>query len=296
MAQSSTALAEPMDPPRSRVSGLDENVLSNRNFERLARHIYAYSGIKMPPSKRTMIEGRLRRCARSVGAATLNEYCDYLFDHGGLEREEVHLIDAATTNKTDFFREPAHFDYLTASLLPKMISEGRTKLKVWSAACSMGAEAYTLAMLFEEFARTRGRFDYTILGTDLSTRVLDQALSGVFSEQMIEPVPQPLRERYLMAARDPRRAEVRIVPQIRAKHRFARLNLMDDRYAVEREMDIIFCRNVLIYFDKPTQTKVITQLCDHLRPGGYLFLGHSESIAGINVPVDTVANTVFRRR
>lgn len=282
--------------PQAHAIMAAEDGLSARNFARLAEYIYAYSGIKMPLSKKTMLEGRLRRCARNAGAASLDDYCDYLFDRQGLEAEIVPLFDAVTTNKTDFFREPAHFDFLTSNALPALVSEGRTKLKVWSSACSTGAEAYTLAMVFEEFARGGPRLDYATLGTDLSTRVLEQARAGIFAEAMIEPVPQDLRRRYLMSARDSQRGEVRIVPRVRAKHSFARLNLMDATYPVDRDMDIIFCRNVLIYFDKATQEKVLTRLCSHLREGGYLFLGHSESLAGVSLPVTAVANTVFQRR
>ena len=270
--------------------------LSARNFARLAEYIYSYSGIKMPSSKKTMLEGRLRRCARNAGSESLDAYCDHVFDEGGLETELVQIFDAVTTNKTDFFREPAHFDVLVSTVLPALVAAGRSKIKIWSAACSTGAEAYTLAMVMEEYARTAGKLDYSIFGTDLSTKVLEQAHSGVFSEQMIEPVPQALRQRYLLKARDPRRKDVRIVPKLRSKHSFARLNLMDETYPADRDMDVIFCRNVLIYFDKPTQEKVLKRLCGHLRVGGYLFLGHSESLTGVDLPVAVVANTVFQRR
>jgi chemotaxis protein methyltransferase CheR len=138
--------------------------------------------------------------------------------------------------------------------------------------------------VLEEHRRTNGQ-DYHIHCTDICTEVLSQGVSGVFPEAMADPVEMELRRRYLLMARDPGRAEVRIVPQIRAKLKFARLNLMDASYPVDRDMDIIFCRNILIYFDKPTQSKVLERLCGHLRPGGLLFLGHSESIAGLDLPV-----------
>lgn len=269
--------------------------LSPRNFARLAKLIHSYSGIKMPSNKRTMLEGRLRRRMRLVHIDALNDYCAYLFDGGGLESEIIHLIDAVTTNKTEFFREPTHFRFLQTQALPALAAAGRRTIKVWSAACSTGAEPYTLAMVLEE-NRKRSRQDYEILCTDLCTQVLAQAVAGVFSEAMIEPVEMELRRRYVMRAKEPGRAQVRIVPELRSKLSFARLNLMDEAYPVETDMDLIFCRNILIYFDKPTQSKVLGQLCRHLRPGGYLFLGHSESIVGIDLPVVQIANTVFQRR
>lgn len=269
--------------------------LSSKNFKRLADLIQGYSGIKMPANKRTMLEGRLRRRMRATHIPTLNDYCAYLFEEDGLESEIVHLIDAVTTNKTEFFREPAHFQFLRNSALPAIAKAGRREIKAWSAACSTGAEPYTLAMVLEDYRRTHRGQDYSILCTDLCTQVLQQAVAGVFSEQMIDPVEVDLRRRYVMRAKDTRRGLVRIVPELRSKLAFARLNLMDDAYPVEGDMDLIFCRNILIYFDKPTQSKVLRQLCDHLRPGGYLFLGHSESIVGINLPVSQIANTVFQR-
>jgi chemotaxis protein methyltransferase CheR len=270
--------------------------LSAKNFKRLAELIQGYSGIKMPSTKRTMLEGRLRRRMRANRIDTLNGYCAYLFDQDGMDAEIVHLIDAITTNKTEFFREPAHFRFLEANALPALAKTGRREIKVWSAACSTGAEPYTLAMVLEEHRRGGARQDYSILCTDLCTEVLGQAVAGVFSESMIQPVNMELRRRYLMRARDPRRGEVRITPDLRSKLSFARLNLMDDAYPVERDMDLIFCRNILIYFDKPTQAAVLSRLCSHLRPGGYLFLGHSESIVGIDLPVRQIANTVFQRQ
>jgi chemotaxis protein methyltransferase CheR len=270
--------------------------LSHRNFARLADLIHSYSGIKMPANKRTMLEGRLRRRVRALNMTGLNDYCGYLFDDEGMESEIVHLIDSVTTNKTEFFREPAHFHFLQTDALPTLARAGRRSIKAWSAACSMGAEPYTLAMVLEEFCASNRRQDYSILCTDLCTQVLAQAVAGVFPEAMIEPVELELRRRYVMRAKDAGRGVVRIAPELRARLAFARLNLMDEAYPVPDDMDLIFCRNILIYFDKPTQSKVLSQLCSHLRPGGYLFLGHSESIVGIDLPVVQIANTVFQRQ
>ncbi len=269
--------------------------LSPANYSRLAALIHHYSGIKMPESKRTMLEGRLRRRLRIISIDTLKDYCRYLFDEGGLESELVHVINAVTTNKTDFFREPVHFDYLRDHVLAELARSDRGLIKAWSAACSIGAEPYSLAMVLEENRRVHPRQDYWILCTDLCTEVLEQAISGKYSNAMIEPVSADFRRRYVLKARDQRRDEVRITPQLRAKLHFARLNLMDETYPVDRDMDVIFCRNILIYFDKETQAAVLAKLCSHLRPGGYLFIGHSETIVGLDLPVAQVANTIFRR-
>ena len=270
--------------------------LSSRNFQRLSTFIQDYSGIKMPANKRTMLEGRLRRRMRATRISDVNAYCHYLFEENGMDSEVIHLIDAVTTNKTEFFREPAHFDFLINKGLSALAAKGKREIKIWSSACSTGAEPYTIAMVMDEFCGQHRGLDYSVLCTDICTEVLDQAIAGRFSEQMIEPVSTARRQRYVMRAKDPSRNEVRIKPHLRGKLSFARLNLMDDAYPVETGLDIIFCRNILIYFDKATQAKVLSRLCSHLAPGGYLFLGHSESIVGIDLPVTQIANTVFQKR
>jgi chemotaxis protein methyltransferase CheR len=269
--------------------------LSASNFRRLSEFIQGHTGIKMPSAKKTMLEGRLRRRMRVKEIASVNDYCHFLFEEGGLDSEMIHLIDAVTTNKTEFFREPVHYDYVTSHALPELVRQGRRKIKAWSAAASIGAEAYSLAMVLEEFCEGERGWTYDILGTDLSTQVLEQAVSGVYTRDMIAPVPMDMRRKYVLQSRDPTRQDVRMSPQLRARTAFARLNLMDDHYPVPNDMDLVFCRNILIYFDKPTQGAVLRRLCDHLRPGGYLFLGHSESIVGVDLPVTIVANTIFRR-
>ena len=222
-----------------------------------------------------------------------------LFERDGLRTEAVHLIDAVTTNKTDFFREPEHFRILVQKVLPTLLADrhagGQAQVKLWSAACSTGAEAYTLAMVLADWREQRRGLRFSILGTDLSTEVLNVAQRAVYPEAMVAVVPPEVRHRYLLRSRDRGRQLVRIVPELRAWAKFARLNLMDPDYPVDRDFDVIFCRNVLIYFDKPTQHAVLQRLCQHLRPGGFLFLGHSESLAGMDLPLRSVANTVLRR-
>lgn len=280
------ASAVPVQP------GLDH--LSPDRFARLSTLIYDQTGIKMPRTKSTMLEGRLRRRVRETGTQTLNGYCDMLLADPAANGEIHHLINAVTTNKTDFFREPGHFDYLTNVVLPTIAATGRRRIRAWSAACSTGAEPYTMAMLMDRFVEAN-RMEYGILATDIDTEVLETARRGIFPAELVDPVPAVLRQRYVAASKDRKAAKVRIAPELRSAIGFARLNLMDSHYPVGEPMDIIFCRNVLIYFDKPTQEAVVRRLCDCLRPGGYLFLGHSETIAGMDLPVKTVSYTVFER-
>lgn len=284
-------------PARATTLGPADSLdpLERGDFERLAAFIYDTAGIKMPDNKATMLESRLRRRVRATGTGTITGYCDWLFEGGNLAGESTFLINAVTTNKTDFFREPRHFDYLTDTILPALVKAGTRSIRAWSAGCSTGAEPYTIAMLLDAFARDRHGPDYGILATDLDTDVLEAARRGIFHADMVEVVPPALHNQYIVAARTASRPEVRMVPELRAAIGFAVLNLMDREYRVGPPMDLIFCRNVLIYFDRPTQERVVRRLIDCLRPGGHLFLGHSESIAGIDLPLTAVANTVFQR-
>ncbi|TXH33940.1 MAG: chemotaxis protein CheR [Rhodospirillaceae bacterium] len=276
---------------------LGSDGLARRDYERLGRFIQEYSGIKMPPNKVTMLEGRLRRRLRATGHASFADYCRYLFEQDGLENETVHLIDAVTTNKTEFFREPDHFRLLQQKILPTLVAEkhGTRPLKFWSSASSTGAEPYTLAMILAEARSQYPSLRTTILATDICTEVLQTAVLGIYPEAMMAPVPAALRQRYVLRAKDPRSGLVRIAPELRSQVQYARLNLMDTTYPIDHDLDVIFCRNILIYFDKQTQAAVLTRLCDHLRPGGYLFMGHSETLAGFTLPLQLVGPTVFRR-
>lgn len=277
---------------------LSNGQLSSRDFRRLAEYIQGVTGIRMPPGKKTMLEGRLRRRMRDLGVGAFSEYCRFLFEENGLADEAVHLIDVVTTNKTDFFREPDHFHFLAGHGLPELVKRGwglRRPLAVWSAASSIGAEAYSLAMLLADYARVQRGFDFSILATDICTEVLETGARGIYPEAMIEPVPMEMRRRYLRRARDRNADTVRIAPEIRGHVQFSRLNLIEGPYDFDGQFEVIFCRNILIYFDRPTQHAVITHLCDHLRPGGYLFIGHSETLSGMELPFRQVATTVFQR-
>jgi len=275
------------------------DLLRHSDFTKVARFIESTTGIRVPPAKKTMVEGRLRRRARALGLANLEEYCRVVFEEGGFDSESVHLIDAVTTNKTDFFREPSHFVTLRDRCVPEATAQGAGSsrpYKVWSAACSIGAEPYTLAMVLADYgAQVGGDWKFEILGSDISTQVLAKAARGVYPEDMIEPVPMEMRKRYLLRSNDRARKLVRIVPELRRTLSLLHLNLMDAKYPVDPDFDAIFCRNLLIYFDRATQDAVVGRLCRHLRVGGYLFLGHAESLAGKELPLEWLGDAVFRR-
>lgn len=278
------------------VFSLEGTALSPASFNRFADFITAELGIKMPEGKLTMVQSRILRRVRELRLQSVEEYGDYFFSSAH-EDEREQFINVITTNKTDFFREPEHFQYLVQRALPSLLPNNGfpTRVNVWSAGCSTGEEPYTLGMILSEFAKDHYGFDFSILGTDISTRVLSHAQKGIYQEPQIEPVPLDYRKKYLMRSRNPDSRQVRIVPQLRQRVSFHQLNFMDADYPIEDEFDIIFFRNVLIYFEKETQEEVINKMCRHLSPGGFLFVGHSESLATLDIPVVSVATSIFQK-
>ena len=274
-----------------------EDRLREKHFAAIARLVEAHTGIRLPPAKRVMLEGRLRKRVRALGLASLAEYGEAMFQEGRLNEEFGHVVDCVTTNKTDFFREPEHFVFLRDQAIPALLRLARheRRLKFWSAAASNGAEAYTIAMVAAETLGLDPRA-FSVLGTDISSEVIAEARRAIYPAAFTEPVPPTMRARYLMTSRDPVRKQTRIIPELRRMVSFELLNLMDSNYAVERDFDAILCRNVLIYFTKATQEAVLRRLCAHLRMGGYLMLGHSESLAGNDqTELRQVEPTIFRR-
>lgn len=273
-------------------------VLKDREFKRFSAFIYDEVGIKMPPAKKTMLEARLQKRLKALGIGTFEEYADYVFSAAGKGDELVHLIDVVTTNKTDFFREPAHFEYLVKCAVPSLMDGNdagfRAPLRIWSAGCSTGEEPYTLAMVMTEFAAANPGFRTSILASDISTVVLSKARNAIYTEDRVDTIPLHLKKKYLLKSRDKSRGLVRIVPELRSLVQFQRLNFMEE-FGMREQMDVIFCRNVIIYFDKPTQERLLNRFHQQLRRGGFLFLGHSETLNGLNVPLSPVASTVYRK-
>ena len=253
-------------------------------------------GIRMPVTKRVMLESRLQKRLRLHGFISYREYVDYVFSDQGSRTEMINMIDAVTTNKTDFFREADHFEFLQSRILPQLMERNTGQfLRFWSAGCSSGEEPYTLAMVLEDY-RSRGiRMDYRITATDISTRVLESAARAIYDIEKTNPIPFAFKKRYLLKSKDPDRAEVRIRPELRAKVEFTRVNFMDDTYPLSTGFDVVFCRNVIIYFDRKTQERILGHLCVHLRPGGWLMIGHSETLTGMALPLRSIAPTIYMR-
>jgi chemotaxis protein methyltransferase CheR len=268
--------------------------ISPHTFGQMAEFITRELGIKMPESKVSLIQSRLLRRVRELGLQSIDDYRDHLFSPSETGEERIHFINAITTNKTDFFREPQHFKYLTETVLGQLARSRRATpgrgLAVWSAACSSGEEPYTLAMVLSEYAAGHPGFDFRILATDVSTKVLKVAKDGIYTAQQIGPVPREYRRKYLLHGKRQHGNAVepsllRITPALHGLVSFRQLNFIDADYRVREMFDVIFCRNVLIYFDRSTQEAAINKLCHNLIPGGYLFISHSESLSGLDVPL-----------
>lgn len=265
------------------------------SFNRLSTYVTREYGIKLPLAKKSMLESRLNKKVWSLGLTSYKDFLDFIFSEQENGQELLQVIDLITTNKTDFFREPAHFQFLTGQFLAPYIADGnRRSLKIWSAGCSTGEEPYSIIMTLEEFRKQQPDFTYNILASDLSTRVIQAAHQGIYDIEKTAPIPLDIKRKYFLKSTSNPNL-VRVKPEYRRKLQFRRINFMNDDFGMlKSDLDIIFCRNVLIYFDKATQERVINKFCAHLKPGGILFLGHSESIIGMNLPLTQLRPTVYK--
>ncbi len=270
--------------------------LTDDEFNRLSQFIYTNYGIKMPPVKKIMLQSRLQKRLRVLQISNFKKYIEYVFSPDGQE-EVIQMIDVVSTNKTDFFREPVHFEFLMNEALPAIVKpeQVRQQVKIWSAGCSSGEEPYTIAMVTNEYRQSHPNFDFSILATDISTEVLQRGAQGIYKEERLEGIPINLIKSYFLRSKDRTKKLVRIVPELRQRLTFKRLNFMDTHYSVQDLFDVIFCRNALIYFDHETQERVINKLCLHLKPDGFFFLGHSESITNMKVPLKHIKPTIFKK-
>ena len=271
-------------------------VLGDREFIRLSTFIMSQFGIKLPLNKKILLQCRLQRRIKALHFQTFREYVDYVLSSSGQKEEVAHMIDAVSTNKTDFFREPAHFDFLMKEGLDHYIrTTGNEKISIWSAGCSSGEEPYSIAMTLKEYENRCKYIDFNILATDISESVLQHAIAGVYAEDKIQPVPGDYKQKYLLKGKNASAQKVRVESYIRSKIEFRKFNLLTPDYLHLGMFDIIFCRNVLIYFEREVQHKILQQFCKNLKTKGLLFLGHSESITGYSLPLKHVRPTIYTR-
>jgi len=257
------------------------------------------AGIHLADTKRALLVGRLSRRLRILGLRTFKEYYRRIVD--GDHEERVHMLDAITTNETHFFREPRQFDFIESELLPRWVAgvakrPGGRQVRVWSAACSTGEEPYSLAMTLLWHLPPNAGWNVEIVATDLSTRALAAAQAAVWPLAKADEIPQRYLKRYMLRGTGPQEGKMKAGPEICAAVTFRKLNLNADAYPIAGPFDMIFCRNVLIYFKPEAKVRVIERLLEQLTPDGLLFLGHAESLTGLSERVRCVGPTVYTLR
>ena len=272
-----------------------------RDHRRIAEYIEGIAGIQLPEEKHNMMEGRLRRCMRRCGLPDLHAYVTYVLDDPDADEERGRLLDALTTNKTDFYREVWHFEFLRRHIGEVLRPQGRAgwraPLRVWSAGCSTGEEPYTLALEMLDMKRQMPGFNFKILATDISPSCLETARQGVYPMSRIDPVPQALRDQYMLHNNSKDQPMVKMKPVVQEHVTFRSFNLLGDEYRFDAPLDVIICRNVMIYFDAEDCDKILGNFIASLAPGGVLIIGHSEKLAddrGIMRQVS--ANRLHQRR
>jgi chemotaxis protein methyltransferase CheR len=274
----------------------DRSALAPALFSKFQQLIYREAGIWLATHKHALLAGRLARRLRLLGLKNMQEYYQ-LVTLPDQQHERAVMIDCITTNETHFFREPRHFDYLERQVFPRWQQEVAARerpmrMRVWSAGCSSGEEPYSLAMLLlKNFPESKG-WDIEVLGTDISTRVLEKARAATYPVEKSKDIPSEHLRAYMLKGRGDHKGVMKVSPELHRVVRFARVNLHADSYPILGSFDLIFCRNVLIYFDQESKIKVIGGILRHLSPSGLLFVGHSEHLGAIAPSLRTVAPTI----
>ncbi|MBC2594995.1 methyltransferase domain-containing protein [Ruficoccus amylovorans] len=264
--------------------------MSESDYQYIQELVYKLSRISLGPQKKTLVVSRIIKRMRELRCATLGQYCDLLRRPSG-QQELSELIDAISTNHTYFFRESPHFDYLTRHILAGADRSVQRPFSMWSAACSTGEEPYSFAMVLEEQRLYERGFEWEMVATDISHHVVARAELGVFPATALTRVPQRL---FRHLKQEPS-GNYRVVDAIRRRIRFLQMNLFAPHATIRENFDLIVCRNVMIYFDGETRTELTQSLVRRLRPGGILFVGHSESLSGVDAPLERVQPAIYRR-
>jgi len=273
--------------------------ISAEAYRTLAALVYQHSHIRLGPDKQPMLANRLRKRLRALGLVSYDEYCAVLRSGDGPDEIE-HLVDLISTNHTKFFREPEHFMFLTSRILPELVprlAADGSPLRIWSAAASSGEEPYTIALALAEFFRLQvTSVDWQVEASDISHRMLEQAQRGVYRLDAKHALSPELLRRYFQRGVGNHAGNCRVKAELRERVRFQRINLFQAEYPVARDQHVIFCRNVMIYFDPASRATLVHKLTRQLAPGGFLLIGHSESLMGIRHDLEPVRQSLFRKR
>jgi len=287
-----------IEDPAERAYRQAEVHLSDKDFNRFRKLIFDLAGITLSEHKRALVYSRLAKRLRANGLENYSDYYELVANADPDSQEIVEFINAITTNKTSFFREPHHFDFLREEIFPAYLEDintnRRKSVRIWSAGCSAGQEPYTLAMTLFEFFGANTSAELKILATDIDTNVLARARQGIYNEEQIEDIPDYLLRKYFLKGKGDREGLAKVGKELQSIIQFDRLNLFDPVWPMKEKLDIIFCRNVIIYFSRDTQRQLIRRMTQHLKPGGYLMLGHSESLHGYESGLQHVRKNVYR--
>ncbi len=272
--------------------------LSDRNYEFIRNLIYKDTRINLGEGKRELVTARVGKRLRALGCPSFDAYCRHIDDQPN-GPEIYNLIDAISTNHTFFFREINHFNFLNKVILPAFargqLGNSRN-FKIWSCACSTGEEPYSAAISLSEFFQNLPHCNWSLDCSDISTRVLDFASQGIYDQARLKNVPPEWRTKYFQRGEQQMQGYSRVRPEIRRKLSFKRINLFGQSYPWGEKFQVIFCRNVMIYFDRKTQEELVRRLSQYLVPGGYLLIGHAESLTGIDHPYSTVKPAIYQLR
>ena len=266
--------------------------ITDTEYSQFQAFIYKQVGIRFSGDKKTLLISRLGKRLRALELSSYQDYLDYVCGTGGQE-ELTNLLDLISTNKTDFFREPVHFDFLRETILPTLCDS--RVVRIWSSASSSGEEPYTIAMTLHDAVPNPMQWDFKILASDISTRVLSKAAAGIYDEERVAGLDPQLVRRHFLKGKGEKANQFKVKPHVADIVRFRRINLMDETFPIRTPLDVVFCRNVMIYFDRDTQSRLVTKFHQYLKPGGYLFIGHSESLQWVEHPFTYVAPTIYRK-
>jgi chemotaxis protein methyltransferase CheR len=269
--------------------------MRDSEFDFIRSLVYERSRISLGPDKRQLVSARLGKRLRATNLPSVTDYCR-LLKSGEAGEELSHLIDAISTNHTFFFRESAHFDFLREKAIPELAARARSErwsnLRVWSSACSSGEEPYSIAITLTECS---GTWPWAIEATDISHRILKKAAAAIYDEESVSRLPVTMLRAYFQRGFGPQAGKYRVKPALRDRVNFQHLNLLAGEPPFAEPFHVIFCRNVMIYFDRPTQEELIARLTRRLVPGGYLFVGHSESLTPVRHTLRAIRPAIYQK-
>lgn len=270
-----------------------EFLLTNADFQFISKLVYEKTGIVLAEHKRDMVYSRLSRRLRQLNLRTFSQYCDYLQSHDDGD-ELLHLINAITTNLTSFFREGHHFDHLERDVLIPLLASGTKRIRIWSAGCSQGCEPYSIAMVLANLLERHSGVDAKILATDIDTNMLARGRAGEYRGEDFKNIPQRFHK-YVQTKRREGEDGVLMAPVLQKLITFNQLNLLDGQWPMRNQFDVIFCRNVVIYFDKPTQKILFDRYAKQTKSDGYLYIGHSESLFNVCDRYKLLGKTIYKK-